>query len=120
MKVYAKVKLLLTLYTYELADRLKGSGVTANAVMPGFVATNLGSNSGSLRSSVLFTLVRPMQISAKKGARTSVYLASSDECKDITGKSFAKQEVTSSCPKPDRGMQKKIWEKSMELLRLPS
>jgi retinol dehydrogenase 14 len=58
------------MFTYELARRLKGSGVTANALIPGFVATNLGKNSSSLNSSIMFKMVRPMQIGAKKGAET--------------------------------------------------
>jgi hypothetical protein len=56
--------------------------------MPGFVATNLGKNSGSLSSSLMFKMVRPMQVSPKKGAETSVYLASSGDVKDMTGKYF--------------------------------
>lgn len=119
MKVYSNVKRMLTLYTYELADRLNSSGVTVNAVMPGFVATNLGRNSGSLVSSITFTLVRPMQISARKGAATSIYMASSDEVKEVTGKCFAKQEETSSCPMPDKMLQGELWDKTIELLGLP-
>jgi NAD(P)-dependent dehydrogenase (short-subunit alcohol dehydrogenase family) len=76
--VYANTKLMLMMFTYELAKRLKGTGVTANVLMPGFAATNLGKNSGSLSSSIMFKMVRPMQVNAKKGAETSVYIASSD------------------------------------------
>lgn len=119
MKTYSKVKLMLSLYTYELAERLKGSGVTTNVALPGFVATDLGRNSGSLRSSILFKLVRPMQIRPERGAETSVYLATSDEVKDVTGKCFAKGAETSSCPMHDHEMQKELWHKTMELLRLP-
>jgi NAD(P)-dependent dehydrogenase (short-subunit alcohol dehydrogenase family) len=74
--VYANTKLMVMMFTYELARRLKGTGVTANVLMPGFVATNLGKNSGSLSSALMFKMVRPMQVSPKKGAETSVYLAS--------------------------------------------
>ena len=65
--VYSNTKLMLMMFTYELAMRLRGSGVTANVLMPGFVATNLGKNSGSLSSSIMFKMVRPMQINTKKG-----------------------------------------------------
>ena len=51
--VYSNTKLMLMMFTYELARRVKGSGVTANVLMPGFVATNLGKNSGSLSSSIM-------------------------------------------------------------------
>ncbi|HEX7483396.1 MAG TPA: SDR family NAD(P)-dependent oxidoreductase, partial [Candidatus Bathyarchaeia archaeon] len=53
MQVYSNAKLMLMMFTYELSKRLVGSGVTANVLMPGFVATNLGKNSGSLRSSIM-------------------------------------------------------------------
>jgi NAD(P)-dependent dehydrogenase (short-subunit alcohol dehydrogenase family) len=82
MSVYSTVKLMFMMFTYELARRLEGTGVTANAVNPGFVATNLGK--GSLIYSLEYLIVRPFQINAKKGAETSVYLASSDEVKDVT------------------------------------
>ncbi len=118
MKTYAKVKLMLSLYTYELAERLKASGVTANVSLPGFVATNLGKNSGSLRSSIMFKLVRPMQISPERGAETSIYLATSDAVKEVTGKCFAKGAETSSCPMHNRELQKELWHRTMELLKL--
>jgi len=117
MQVYANAKLMVLMFTYALARRLEGSGVTVNAVMPGFAATNLGKNTGSLRQSIMFKLVRPMQISPRKGAETSVYLASSDEIRDVTGKCFAKkQEVTTSPVSYDQELQEKLWNRSLELL----
>jgi NAD(P)-dependent dehydrogenase (short-subunit alcohol dehydrogenase family) len=59
-QVYSETKLMLMMFTYELARRLKGSGVTVKVLMPGFVATNLGRNSGSLGSSLMFKNVRPI------------------------------------------------------------
>lgn len=119
MQVYANAKLMVLMFTYALARRLEGSGVTANAVMPGFAATNLGRNTGSLRQSIMFKLVRPMQISPKKGAGTSVYLASSDEIRDVTGKCFAKkQEVTTAPVSYDKELQEKLWNRSLELLEM--
>jgi NAD(P)-dependent dehydrogenase (short-subunit alcohol dehydrogenase family) len=107
------------MFTYELARRLKGSGVTVNVLMPGFTATNLGKSSGSLTSSIMFKMVRPMQQSAKKGAETSVYLASSNEVKDITGKCFAKKKETKTCPTSyDEELQKRLWSKTESMLGL--
>ncbi len=120
MTAYSNAKLMLALYTYELAERMRPFGVTANVAFPGFVATNIGRNSGSLFSSIIFTLVRPMQISASRGAETSVYLASSDEVKGITGKCFAKKMMTTKCPSSDKVMQEQLWDKTSELLRPPS
>jgi NAD(P)-dependent dehydrogenase (short-subunit alcohol dehydrogenase family) len=117
--VYDNAKLMVMMFTYELARRLKGSGVTVNVLMPGFTATNLGKSSGSLTSSIMFTMVRPMQQSAKKGAETSVYLASSNEVKDITGKCFTKKKETKTCPASyDEELQKRLWSKTESMLGL--
>ena len=117
MKIYSNVKLMLMMYTYELARRLEGTGVTANVLMPGFVATNLGKNSGSLRSSIMFKIVRPMQINAKKGAETSVYLASSEDIKTVSGKCFSKKKIATTCPESyEEELQKLLWNKTRSLL----
>jgi len=117
--VYSNTKLMLMLYTYELSRRLKGSGVAANVLIPGFVATSLGKNSGSLTSSIMFKMVRPMQVSAKKGAETSVYLASSDDVKDVTGKCFAKKKEVMTCSAShDEELQKRLWNKTEIMLGL--
>jgi NAD(P)-dependent dehydrogenase (short-subunit alcohol dehydrogenase family) len=121
MQVYSNAKLMLMMFTYELARRLEGTGVTANVLMPGFVATNLGKNSGSLRSSIMFKMVRPMQINAKKGAETSVYLASSDEVRDVTGKCFAKKKESATCiASYDESLQKRLWNETTTMLNLSS
>jgi NAD(P)-dependent dehydrogenase (short-subunit alcohol dehydrogenase family) len=118
---YDNAKLMLMMFTYELARRLKGSKVTVNVLMPGFTATNLGKNSGSLSSAIMFKMVRPMQQSAKKGAETSIYLASSDEVEGITGKCFAKKKETTTCPASyDEDLQKRLWIKTERLLGLTS
>jgi retinol dehydrogenase 14 len=119
MQAYSNAKLMLMMFTYELSRRLRETGVTVNVLMPGFVATNLGKNSGSLSSAIMFTLVRPMQISAKKGAMTSVYLASSDEVKDVTGKCFSKMKEAETCPESyDQEAQQRLWNETVRLLAL--
>jgi len=119
MQAYSNAKLMLMMFTYELSRKLEGTGVTVNVLMPGFVATNLGKNSGSLSSAIMFTLVRPMQISAKKGAETSVYLASSDEVKEVTGKCFSKSKEVETCPVSyDREAQERLWNETVQLLGL--
>jgi NAD(P)-dependent dehydrogenase (short-subunit alcohol dehydrogenase family) len=121
MKVYSNAKLMVMMFTYELARRLEGADVTVNVLMPGFVATNLGKNSGSLRSSIMFKMVRLMQVSPKKGAETSVYLASSDDVKNVTGKCFAKKKETTTCPiSYDEELQKRLWDKTAAMLGLAS
>jgi len=62
-----------------------------------------------------------MQINAKKGAETSVYLASSDEVKYVTGKCFAKKKEIATCPASyDESLQKRLWNETVALLDLPS
>jgi NAD(P)-dependent dehydrogenase (short-subunit alcohol dehydrogenase family) len=119
MNAYSSAKLMVVMYTYELAKRLEGTGVTANAVLPGFVRTNLGRNSGSFLYALEYLIVRPFQISAEKGAETSVYLASSDEVEDVTGKCFSRMhETNTSQASYDQQTQKLLWDKTIELLKL--
>jgi len=117
MKAYANAKMMVTTITYEWARRLDGTGVAMNAVEPGFVATNLGRNSGSLLSSIMFGLVRPIQISPRKGAETSVYVATSDELEGVTGKCFAKlKEKPMAKISYDREIQRRLWDSTVDLL----
>lgn len=117
MKAYAGSKLMLTTYTLELAERLEGTGVTVNVVEPGFVATNLGRNSGSLLNSVMFTLVRPMQTTPEKAAENSVYAATSPELEGVTGRIFAKkQEKEAPSLTQDGEARRRLWEETIRLL----
>jgi len=119
MKVYSNAKLMVLLWSYELACRLDSSGVTVNAVQPGFAATNLEKNSGSFMNSIMFSLVRPMQINAKKAAETSVYLASSSDVEGVSGKCFSdKKEITTSLESYDAEKQKRLWDTTIKLLTL--
>lgn len=86
---YRNTKLLNILFTFELAHRLKGKGITVNALHPGVVSTNFGSEFKGVYQ-FFGRIVKLFLISAEKGAETSVYLASSDEVKDVTGKYFIK------------------------------
>jgi len=117
MRAYANAKLMILMFTYELARRLGNDRVTVNAVLPGFVATNLGKNAGSHILSLMFKLMRPFQISAQKAAETPLYLASSKDVEGITGKCFAKmKEVDTSEASHDQQTQKTLWETTLKLL----
>lgn len=110
MKQYANSKLIVTTYTNALARRLSGTGVTANVVEPGFVATNLGRNMGGLKDRIAFTIVRPIQISAEKGAETSIWAATNPELEAVSGKTFAKKkEKESADVTHDEEVQDKLW-----------
>jgi NAD(P)-dependent dehydrogenase (short-subunit alcohol dehydrogenase family) len=119
-RAYSKAKLMLTMFTYELARRLATSAVTANVVQPGFVATSLGKNSGSRLLSASFLLMRPFQISAQKAAESLVYLSSSADVKGVTGRCFRRTlEVRTSPFSYDEAMQKRLWDATSVILGLP-
>ena len=86
-KVYGRSKLANILFTRELARRLAGTGVTANCLHPGVVATRFGDSSGGLAGR-LIPLLRPFFLSPEKGADTIVYLASSPEVAKTTRRVF--------------------------------
>jgi NAD(P)-dependent dehydrogenase (short-subunit alcohol dehydrogenase family) len=81
---YKTSKLLNILFVHELARRLKGSGITANAADPGFVRTNLGRHAAGGRR-VMLRFTRPMQTSPDRAATTPIYLATSSEVAGVTG-----------------------------------
>ncbi len=94
MQVYSKSKLANIYFTTELARRLEGTGVTVNCLHPGTVATGYGRDGDS--SGVLafgLKVIKPFILDAEKGARTSVYLASSPDVATVTGQYFVKCKV---------------------------
>jgi NAD(P)-dependent dehydrogenase (short-subunit alcohol dehydrogenase family) len=118
MKAYSSAKLAEVLFTYELARRLEGTGVTANCLHPGAVATNIwGRALGPF--SFLGNASKLFLISSEQGARTSVYLASSPEVEGVTGKYFEKMhEKRSSEESYDRALAAKLWGESERLVGL--
>jgi NAD(P)-dependent dehydrogenase (short-subunit alcohol dehydrogenase family) len=117
MKVYSRAKLMVIMHTYEQARRLKAENVAVNVVLPGFVATNLGRNSGSFMSKAMFRMINPFQLSAKEGAETSVYVASSVDVEGMTGKCFEKKtETETSEISYDVELQKQLWDITTNLL----
>ena len=88
-KAYGRSKLCNILFTRELARRLHGTGVTANCLHPGFVATRFGDQSGGLISPLIW-LAKFVAIPPAQGAETIVYLASSPDVAEATGQYFYK------------------------------
>ncbi|MDE2951827.1 MAG: SDR family oxidoreductase [Chloroflexota bacterium] len=115
MSSYGASKLMNVLFTYELARRLQGAGVTVNAVHPGLVATGFGHNMRGIWVPIIKILQRLFAISPEKGAETLVYLASSIDAAGITGKYWdRKQQKESSANSYDRELQKQLWDFSAE------
>src|SRR5215217_4507357 len=119
-KAYSQSKLATVLFTYELARRLEGSGVSANCLHPGVVGTNLGSGvTGALGFTV--RTLRPLMKSPEKGAETSIYLASSPEVEGSSGGYFVKKaEARSSEASHDQRIARRLWEVSADLTNLPA
>jgi len=96
MEVYRQSKLANVLFTYELARRLEGTGVTVNALSPGLVATNLGMNNGGISALMKRLVNRVAGISPEGGAQTSIHLATSPDLEGITGQYFVRQQAVPS------------------------
>jgi retinol dehydrogenase-12 len=117
-RAYAQSKLANILFTYELDRRLEGTRVATNALHPGFVATNFGRNNRSI-TAALWRILQLAAISPEQGAETIIYLASSPDVKDISGKYFVKKNaVRSSEASYDRAAAERLWELSAEITGL--
>jgi NAD(P)-dependent dehydrogenase (short-subunit alcohol dehydrogenase family) len=115
-RVYCVSKLANVLFTYELARRLEGSGVTANCLHPGAVATSLGKNNGRLGRTVL-PLLKPFFLSPEQGAATSIHLASSPGLANTSGRYFVKcREAPSSDASHDEAVARALWDASERLV----
>ncbi len=120
MRVYGQSKLANMLFTLELARREKGHGVTANSLHPGTVRTGYGAG-GDARGFLAFgiKIASPFFLSPAKGARTSVYLASSPEVEGVSGEYFVK--CTPRRPRQwalDSDAARQLWQVSEELVGL--
>ena len=86
-QVYGYSKLANILFTKKLSDILKEDNITVNCLHPGVVGTSFGQNNGNLQK-ILFYIAKPFMRSSEKGAETSIYLCSSSDVSDISGKYF--------------------------------
>lgn len=114
-KAYCQSKLCNILFTRELSRKLAGSGITVNALHPGFVATRFADNSGGPYAA-LIRFGKLFAISPGKGAKTLVYLASSSEVKDISGEYFFKCRVKVPASQAlDDEAARFLWKESIRL-----
>lgn len=120
LAAYERSKLGNVLFTVELAEKLKGTGITVNALHPGRVKTDIGSKNTGLLYKLGWNFFKAFSsISIEKGAATSIYMAHSEEVRDVSGKYF------SECKPKDYsrygqtpGLKEKLWDVSLQLTGL--
>ncbi len=116
-RAYNASKLANVMFTYELARRLQGSGVTATVLHPGVVSTAFGAEDQAAFFTILSPLIRPFMKTAVKGAATSIYLASSPQVEGVTGVYYSNSKPKkSSKPSYDSGGARRLWQVSVDLV----
>jgi NAD(P)-dependent dehydrogenase (short-subunit alcohol dehydrogenase family) len=118
MGAYSQSKLANLLFTYELARRLKGSGVTVNALHPGYVDTGFAQNNGPLFKVGAKLSGRIFGRTPEEGAATSIYLASSPEVEEVSGQYFIDCKPAESSPAShDMTAAERLWQVSREFTK---
>jgi retinol dehydrogenase-14 len=118
-RAYSQSKLANILFTYELARRLRGSGVTANALHPGVVSTSYGAEDPTMAMKALLPLVRPFMRTPARGAATSIHLASAPGLQAVTGHYFANSRRRRSSRRSyDEADAARLWRISADLVGL--
>ncbi|MGD0864442.1 MAG: SDR family oxidoreductase [Rhizomicrobium sp.] len=113
--VYGRSKLCNILFTRELARRIKGSGVTANCLHPGFVATRFGDKSGGIVSFAV-RAAKNFALTPEQGAETIIYLASSPDVADVSGGYFYKSKIAAPTKEAQNDADaKKLWDVSAKI-----
>jgi retinol dehydrogenase-14 len=118
MKAYGQSKLANVLFTYELSRKLASKNISANALHPGRVRTQIGNKSKAWFHSFGWSLLTTVSsITPKESVKTFVYLSESDEVKNTTGKYFAFSKAKkSSALSYDEGLAKRLWQVSAEMV----
>jgi NAD(P)-dependent dehydrogenase (short-subunit alcohol dehydrogenase family) len=98
LAAYAQSKLLMNAFTFELARRLEGTGVTVNCLHPGVVSTNIWPADAPWFFKLAVSVMKPFMLSAKRGADVSLYLATSPDVASVTGQYFVKSKPADSNP----------------------
>ena len=118
-RVYENSKLANILFTTELARRLQGTGVTVNALHPGFTATGFAKNNGRAIAALVSIFAPLVARSPAKGAETSIYLASSPSVEGLSGEYFYDSQVIQAAPQAnDMAVARRLWDVSAEMVDL--
>lgn len=115
--VYSQSKLANVLFSNELARRLAGTGVTSNALHPGFVRTRFGRSGARLLGGGVGLLQQAFAISPEEGAKTTIYLATSPDVEGVTGRYFVKSRAATPHARAlDTEAARRLWQVSEELV----
>jgi retinol dehydrogenase 14 len=115
-RAYSQSKLASVMFTYELARRLDGSGVTATVLHPGVVRTSFDAEDQAAYLAVMIRVARLFMKTPAQGAGTPIYLASSPEVEGITGRYFVNRKPkTSSNASYDTTAAARLWQASIDL-----
>jgi NAD(P)-dependent dehydrogenase (short-subunit alcohol dehydrogenase family) len=119
LAAYAQSKLLMNAFTFELARRLEGTGVTANCLHPGVVATNIFPPEAPWLFRLAIGVMKPFMLSAKRGADVSLYLATSPDVANVTGQYFVKSKPADSNPlSRDPKVMADVWQWTERMIDL--
>ncbi len=119
-RAYGQSKLANLLFTYELARRLAGTGVTVNALHPGFVATHIFKDDG-WAGRLMRLGARLLAVSPEEGAKTSVFLATAPDVEGVTGQYFLSAKVArSSRASREEATARRLWQISEEMTGRPN
>jgi len=114
-QAYNQSKLANVLFSYELARRLAGTGVTANALHPGVVRTGFGAEDPAGTQRLVVRLLRPFMKSPARGAATPIHVTSAPELAEVSGRYFADRKPTRSSPRSyDPAIAARLWQISAE------
>ena len=120
-RAYNQSKLANVLFTYELARRMSGKGVTANALHPGVVSTGFGASDPGRSQRLIVPFARPFMRRADQGAATSVLLAADPAVEGTTGRFFARGKPKKSSPRShDQALTRRLWQVCDELVNSPT
>ena len=118
-RAYSQSKLANVMFTYELARRLEGTGVTATVLHPGVVRTSFGAEDQAAHFAFVIRVARPFMKTPAQGAVTPVYLASSPQVEGVTGQYFANRKPkTSAYADRDTAAAARLWQASSDLVGL--
>jgi NAD(P)-dependent dehydrogenase (short-subunit alcohol dehydrogenase family) len=117
LAAYGQSKLLMNAFTFELARRLQGTGVTANCLHPGVVATNIWPADAPWFVKLLVGVMKPFMLNSKQGAKVSLYLATSPDVANVSGQYFVKSRPANSNPlSRDPKVMPAIWQWTKKMI----